>query len=609
MSGPKISEYELEQRRRQRLNAALEIRKAAYCDAISTRQSLLRQIQVNEKIFNSKRKRSESEKTGNEQINSAYRRQTKEIEAVLDAFKAIMNESIPGMDEITESESTQCVQADNINRRTAELKKIFNRLLEDYDREEKKIGEEIKAEYIKEYEYIKAKAELEVQRTKSRQAIQQFADKLKKTINSLESVSEVENAVSKIKSVRVALLDNADKLLHLQVPSQTKDVKNLIIKTVQESEALINRADKEIQGPLRQIKNFAESKKEVSRILDDFDAQQERAALSKALTEIDDTRFTEYKEPEYYKALEEDARKELDSILDRIEDAVCDDSVCQEDAQRLEEIYINIQETAEHSKGSLAAEIIQAKDSLAQVNLRAKDFEQCYCRYFTACEMLNQLYEANGEGYKKIKVMERMDHVSFETLCDEEERINGILTLENERCFIRKTINEVMQEFGYSMGEEFVLHREQKGTHLLCKEENGDTAIHVHFGNGAKKRIMLEVVGVGKTSGDNLNDGVNGQIIEADKLSEKRRQELFERQTAFCQIHPEIIKALEAKGIRTSSIELNPPGIEFCEEIAIKDKTVENEDATQIGDDRRNQRRRRETPKFMEMRMSKRRFS
>lgn len=607
MSGPKISEYELEQQRRQRLREALEIRKAAYCRAISTRQNLLKQIQISENIFESKREMLKSKremlksvKTDNQQIASAYLRQTNEIERVLSDFDKIMNESIPRMDEITESESTKCAQADYINKCTAVLKIRFDKLLAEYNEKEKQINEEINEEIKKQIEYKKANTELEMQRTKSEQAILQYADKLEKIINSQKSVSEVENAVSEIKSVRAFLLDNAEKLLQLQVPSQTEEVRNLIIKTMRESEALINMADKKIQGSLGQIKNFAASKKEVSSILEDYEAQQKRVASSNMLTEINDICFSEYKEPDYYKTLEENARKELDSLLSRIEDAVCDHSVCREDTQCLEEIYDRIQKTAEISQKSLAAEIIQAQDILAQVNLRAELFEKCYCSYATACEMLNQLYKANGEEHKKIEVIERMDYVSFEALCDEEERINGILTLENERCFIRKTIDEVMQEFGYSMAEEFVLHREQKGTHLLCKKENGDTAIHVHYGNGAKKRIMLEVVGVRKTSGDNLDNGVNGQVIESDALSEKRRQELLERQTAFCLIHPEIIKALEAKGIKTSSIELNPPGIEFCEEIAIKDKTVV--------EPRSKPPRKKSIPKSMEKRMSKRKF-
>lgn len=604
MSGPKISEYELEQQRRQRLREALEIRKAAYCRAISIRQNLLKQIQINENIFNSKLEMLKSVKTDNQQLASAYCRQTEEIERVLSDFDDMMNKPIPRMDDITESEYTQCAQADLINGGTKVLKTRFDNLLAEYNEKEKQISEEIK----KQIEYMKANTELEMQRTKSRRAIQQFADQLQKIINSHESVSEVENAVSEIKSVRASLLDDAGELLHLSVPSQTEDVRNLMIKTMRESEALINMADKVIQGSLGQIKSFAASKKEVSSILDDFDAQQKRAAVSNALTEVNDVHLAEYKEPDYYKTLEENARKELNFLLDRIEDAVCNDSVCTEDDQRLGEIYLNIQKTAEHAQKSLAVEIIQAQDILAQVNLRAEHFEQCYCRYATACEMLNQLYEANGEEDKKIKVLERMDYVSFDALRDEEERINGILTMENEQCFIRKTINEVMREFGYGMAEEFVLHRQQKGTHLLCRKENSDTAIHVHYGRGAKKRIMLEVVGVRKMSGGNLDNGVNGRMIEPDALTEKRRQELLERQTAFCLIHPEIIKALEAKGIKTSSIEWNPPGIEFCEEIAIIDKTVGKEHIRQAGTDKDGGRK-KQIPKFMEKRMSSRKFA
>lgn len=599
MSGPKISEYDLEQQRRQRLREALEARKAAYCRAISKRQSLLKQIQANTKILESKLETLKSVKTDNQQIASAYSRQANGIKAVLRGFDDIADEPIPRIDELTESESTQCAQADSINERTAALSIRFNNLLAQYGEEEKQIGA-----------YIKANTELEMQRAKSGQAIRQFADKLKKTAAGFESVSDVENAVSAINSVRAALLDSADKLLRLPVPPRAEDVRNLTIMTMRGAEALINTADENIRGPLGQIKNYAATKKEVSGILDDFDAQRKRAALSDALTEIGDVCFAEYEEPDYYKTLEEDARRELGSLLDRIEDAVCDESVCREDAQRLGEIYINIQKTAEHNKKSLAAEIIQARDILAQVNLRAERFEECYCGYVTACEMLNQLYEANGEDHKKAAVMERGDYVSLAALCDEQTRINGILALENERSFIRKTIDEVMREFGYSMAEEFVLHREQRGTHLLCREEGGDTAIHVHYGAGRKKRLMLEVVGVGKTPGDNLDDGANGRIIGPDALSEKRRQELLARQTAFCLIHPEIIKALEAKGIKTSPIELNPPGIEFCEEIAVADKTVGREHASSAGgDEGRSRRRKRSAPKYMEKRMSRRKLS
>lgn len=613
MSGPKISEYELEQLRRQRLREALEARKAKYCCAISMRQGLLKQIQASATIFESKLEVLKSMKHDNQQIVSAYLRQANAIKAVCRKFDDIMNEPIPRMDEITESESTQCKQADFMNERTETLKSQFDHLLAKYDKEEKQIGENI--------EYIKANIELERQREESRQAIRQCSDKLQKIASSAESVSEMENAVSAIKSVRTDLLDNADRLLHLLIPPQTKDVKNLIIKTRQESEALINLADKNIQGPLEHIKNYAAARKEVSDILDDFDARRKRAALSDTLTKMEDIRFAEYEEPNYYKTLEEDARKKLDSLLDKIEDTICDVSVCAEDTQCLGEIYINIQKTAEHSRRSLAAEIIQAQDILAQVKLRSERFEQCYCRYATACEMLNQLYKAGGEENRSVKVMDRMDFISLNALCDEEMRINGILALENERCFIRKTIDEVMREFGYNMAEEFVLHREQRGTHLLCRKEGDDTAIHVQYGTGVKRRIMLEVVGVGKTFRGNLDNGVNGQIIGPDALPEGRRKQLLDRQTAFCLIHPKIIEALGKKGIRTSSIELNPPGIEFCEEIAVVDKIagekgladegkIAGEKRLAVGgeDAKRRPPRKKSVPGFMEKRMSKRKF-
>ena len=610
MSGPKISAYELERQRQQKLREALKARKEAYCCAIRVHHDLLKQVQVSSKILESKREtlKSAKEKTNNQTIASAYQRQIDEIERILPDFKNILEESIPEMDDITESESTRCVQADYIRAHTEVSKNKFNRLLTDYNKVEKQAEDDIEKERQR-IEYIRAKTELEAQRAKCNEAIQQFAGKLKGIISSQEAVSGVENAVSEIECVRASLLDDANKLLCRSVPGQTEEVRKLTAKTMRESEDLIHMANHKIQESLERIKCFTASKEKVSRMLDHFDAQQKRAALSKALTEIDDVHYAEYKEPDYYKTLEENARKELDSLLDRIEDAVCDDSVCQEDTQRLERIYLNIQETAEHSRKSLAVEIIQAKDILAQVKQRAEDFEQCYCKYATACEMLNQLYTANGEEHKKIEVQERLDYVSVDALCDEERRISGILDLENERYFIRKTINEVMREFGYSMAEEFVLHRGQRGTHLLCKKENGDTAIHVHYGNGAKKRIMLEVVGVKKTSRDNLDEGVDGQIIGPDALSETRRQELLEKQTAFCQIHPEIIKALKVKGILTSAIELNPPRIEFCEEIAIIDKTAGTEHTLIVGkDEDRNRRRKRETPKSMEERMGKRKF-
>lgn len=132
---------------------------------------------------------------------------------------------------------------------------------------------------------------------------------------------------------------------------------------------------------------------------------------------------------------------------------------------------------------------------------------------------------------------------------------------------------------------------------------------------------MLEIVGVRKTSGSNQDNGVNGQIIGPDALPEERRQELLDRQTAFCQIHPKIIEALRKKGIRTSSIELNPPGIEYCEEIAVADKTAREKEQSGEGkidvekglsgggrDASRRPPRKKSVPSFMEKRMSKRKF-
>lgn len=631
MSGPKTSECELEQQKRQRLREALEIRKAAYYHAISKRQILLKHIQTSTEILERKLKHIQTSRDvfkekrnqsgaiiieeakieeENRDIISAYEEQIHQINHVTNIFYKMTNEPMPEMDDITESESTQCLQADQIQKRTKQLEAEYNSLLADYNRTEERTEKCVKQaeESIRQIiqEYRKASAELSAQRDQCQKNIRQISNHLQSIIDSQASVLEMEHAVSAIRSVRTTLLEQSEALLNRPIPTQTaEEVRALTLQTRQETEALIDRANQDIQGPLEQMKRFAASQQEVSAIIYAFEAQRNRAASSDALTEIKDQFYSEPEAPDPYKALEETMRKELDSILDRIEDAVCNDSVCKEDAQQLVEIYGDIQKTANNSRGSLAAELIQARDILAQVNRRAELFEQCYCRYVTACEMLNQLYERTGEERKRKAVIERSGFASIDELGDEEERISAILTAENEQHFIRKTITEVMRAFGYNMTEGFVLHREQRGTHLLCRKENEDTAIHVHYSGGAKKRFMLEVVGVRKVSESELEKGVNGKIIGTEALSEARRQELLERQTAFCQIHPEIIRVLEEKGIRTSSIELNPPDIEFCEEIAITGAVTEGEeDAAKRG----GRKARNARPKEMEMRMTRRKF-
>lgn len=616
MSGPKYSEYDLEQERRQRLREALEIRKAAYCRAVNERQKLLKQIEAGRKFLESKKKffeekrdKSEQdecrpEKSEAEKLKSAYRELVEKIETVLSRCEENMDSPVPKTDNRTESESTECEEADWINVYTEQLKTEFDRLLETYNETEKRTEEKVREirECVEERrEYGKAKRELAAQREKSNRAIQEFAEKLQETINSQGPVSEMKNAVAEISAVRASLLADAGKLLRRPLPKQAEQVRTLTAKTMRAAEALINTAERNIRRPLEQMKRFAAFQKEVTGILRDFEAQQKRAALRPALTKINDVKYDEYEEPDHYKTLEEKARRDLNSVLDRIEDAICDDSVCAEDVRRLEAIYQSIQETVKHSRGSLAGELSQAWDILGQVKIRAESFERCYCGYTTACEMLNRLYAENGEPNKQIDILDRLDYDSIGALYDEEARINGILVQENERKFIRNTIKEVMEQFGYNMAEELVLHREQKGYHLLCKKEGGDTGIHVHYSNGAKKRIMLEVVGVGKTTEDKLAEGVNGRMIGPDELTESRRQQLLARQTGFCLIHPRIVAALEEKGIRTNAIEFCPPGMEFCEEIALVDKEKGEEK-------RKRERRRRQTPKFMEKRMSKRKL-
>ncbi|MBQ5754872.1 MAG: hypothetical protein IIV90_04310 [Oscillospiraceae bacterium] len=147
-------------------------------------------------------------------------------------------------------------------------------------------------------------------------------------------------------------------------------------------------------------------------------------------------------------------------------------------------------------------------------------YADAYDRYAALCTLLKKPIRPQNDLGTAREWEEQVEILEEEYRCIDEME------------YIADTINEVMEEQGYSLMGSSVLRRRDTGSQVdySLYQFGDDTGIAVYTGENGE--VMMEI--------ENLGQG---------NLTDDERDLSYEEQLYFCASHPELVEALEKRGI------------------------------------------------------------
>lgn len=143
---------------------------------------------------------------------------------------------------------------------------------------------------------------------------------------------------------------------------------------------------------------------------------------------------------------------------------------------------------------------------------------------------------------------ENYDEWSIEDLRSKVEQLRPAVEKQEERIYIEETVENIMQDYGYSGISSHNLHDTDKTSQIIFEDQAG-AKISTSFGDGM---ILINVVG----EGDNA------------PTTEEIRQQV-QQQEAFCTLYPRIREQLKKRGITIQSESLMPASEKYTTNIKI----------------------------------------
>ncbi|MBQ3005737.1 MAG: hypothetical protein IJD88_07365 [Clostridia bacterium] len=162
-------------------------------------------------------------------------------------------------------------------------------------------------------------------------------------------------------------------------------------------------------------------------------------------------------------------------------------------------------------------------------------------------EYCSQMFDSN-ETVRPITDFESVKEIEAEI-----ERVKKCAEEKMSREYVRQQIDEVMSLNGYSVVSSDVLEQTESNSQILYGVDE-DTAISVFVSD--TNQVTMRVVGIGFD----------------EEISEAEDEALFQRQCAFCRMHPEITKQLAARGVILKTKKHNPPDKKFNKKMNVKNK-------------------------------------
>lgn len=300
----------------------------------------------------------------------------------------------------------------------------------------------------------------------------------------------------------------------------------------------------EIQNKLNSIK-FSSEREKIKNIEDfDFTIKLDNVAQSN---------------------IEQSVKERAEQILSEIEKLVNSESIQESDMKDLLVIANNIYKTAFETNNSFEAATIEYKVARPQVVRNMAIFDDIYQDYYA--EYVTYLELLNSHKTTPVKIVPKRKYRfgSIDELQNEMTLLAESSKAMSEKKYIREQIDDVMQKFGYDMSSEIIFDLKHTGSHYICENKSKQSAIHVYLSE--KKQIMMEIVGVGKSTGVANTNSATATMIQSSDLNAQEKDMLLGEQVNFCKLHPQIVDELKKRGVILSEKKRNAPSLEYCSKI------------------------------------------
>ena len=427
------------------------------------------------------------------------------------------------------------------------------------------------------------KAELERQRQERLRKIREETEKLNTEISAakmqidhinkhlfsitqnIKNADEMTLTMQKLNKLKTSYKAQLIKALEFDVPAEPDDIFAYSQKLAKITESVMADYYSEVKPLEERISDYNKQLEIQNKLTSiNFSAEIEE---TKAAEDFD---FSVKLDRVNHSDIELSVKERASQILSEIEELVNSESIQESDLKALLAIANNVYKTAFEIKNSFEAAAIEYSITKAAVAKNIAIFDDIYQDYYA--EYISYLELLNSSKTVPIKVVPKRKYrfSSIEELQNETSLLVEKSKAISENKFIREQIDDVMQLFGYDVSAEIVFDAKQTGSHYICENKTGQSAIHVFVSD--KKQIMMEIVGTGKNTDNKENstvstDSVTSIRIPSSDLDEHERETLLEEQVSFCKLHPKIVEELGNRCVILNAKSRKLPNIEYCSKI------------------------------------------
>ncbi len=180
--------------------------------------------------------------------------------------------------------------------------------------------------------------------------------------------------------------------------------------------------------------------------------------------------------------------------------------------------------------------------------------------------------QAVFQKYKALCVLtgrKQKEYYEFQDLADIENAVGELEMIyeqQDEMGFIADTINEAMQELGYSCLSSHLLFTDKGEQDCSVYQESGHISSGIVVYTGKNGEVMMRVASLESSRTEN-------QLRLGCDLTEEEKNVSLEQQISFCQEHPDIVKAIGKRGVFLRQKSYLPPTRNNAFKVIVSDNT------------------------------------
>lgn len=375
---------------------------------------------------------------------------------------------------------------------------------------------------------------------------------------------------SRVTEVRDLYMNLCEKCENEQKPfvfsniKSAKERQNELEKTISELQEGSKRLTEMVDSWKKQVQD------QIAAEFQNMDDEEERSVTRKESSREVSVSRTESKKVSdaENKKKKQDAQKLIGELkMESRGSNTIYDAAVKKEINILENLYFltDYSSVIEHARDTrnklykLKQELQREEERIARIKLQKHEaFRAEYVEYLACCEMI-------GAEAKEF-LPEEENEASIEWLRKERIHLEAKYLEQQEKQIIRKELETVMEELGYSV---IASKETTRRSGAVVREQvfaySEGTAINVTEANGM---ITMEVVGVDTSDRDPVED--ESEYLEGEMES-------------FCTSHKEIEKRLAAKGIVLKNrIQMNPPSKAYAKILNITEYNQKREHISMI---------------------------